>query len=163
MAITLEGVRSVEGVQYSPPIFRDQFTSQLVNYMASYLNIAFAPVIAVKTSKDYNAFRVPNDQYPLLKCYRNRDTAYPNTLFSTTNVTLEHCIVYPKDEDIGAISTLISGVIKEGLIEPQFYDLTGIKIDWSNQVVSDYKIAYNENYEPVINYVSVNFSIFTAP
>jgi hypothetical protein len=160
--INLEGTRTAAGSITLPPPIEDTYLKTLVDYIKSALNYVFDPVVIVKSAADYNVFDVPLQGYPLLKGYRTTDTVLPNTSISITTVALQHCMVYARQSNAGAFSSLIGDIIKLAIIEPNFYADTGIKVDTNTPLTVSYNTTFSENYEPVMNIVTATFNIYTS-
>ena len=160
--INLQGTRTAVGAISMPPPIEDAYIKTLVQYIKAALNYVFDPVIIVKSSADYNIFDMPLQGYPLLKGYRSTDSVLPNTSVSLTTVILQHCMVYARQSNTGAFSTLIGDIIKLAIIEPNFYADTGIKVDTNTPLTINYNTTFSEDYQPVMNIVTATFNIYTS-
>jgi len=141
---------------------KDEYMLYTVQYLANKLNAYFNPFIAVNTFVDYNSYNTATSGYPLLKCYRVQDNFLTNMGVSSTLTNVEYAIILPKQDELGAISSRISSVINMALVDPAFYDTTGIKIDRNNPITTSYRLSLDDEYKALVGYVTVSFNIYTS-
>jgi hypothetical protein len=159
IAIQVDGTRS--GLA-TPLVIVDDYTETLAAYLYRILSKAFEPLIIARSYVSFNDFSQPLSAYPLLKVFRYRDVYQTNSLFASTAIGVQHCMVYPINNDISAYGINVAAVLIQALRLEVVLQATGIQLDTNVPIQVEYDTQLNADYKPVASYTTVTFNIYTS-
>lgn len=160
--IEVQTNRSITGQSAGIPIIDDPYLEPIVKYIYEQLVYAFDPIVIVKSYRSFNSYHDSINNYPLLKGFRQQDSYRSNTPWASTVIAIQHCMVYPVNVDLAKYGTNVGNVIAQCLLMPNFTDITGVQIDTNVPLNIAYNTQLNENYEPVMQFITGTCNIYTS-
>ncbi len=115
---------------------------------------ALAPK-AVIGIRDYDAFNVPNMEFPLLKIYRTQDF-YKQTTVRTSPIVAAYCLILPSQEDLQSSLAWVSKTMSKLLLDslPRFCTFTD-----NREIRVEYRTLLSEIGIPAYAFVRAYFTI----
>ena len=94
---------------------QDPTLNRLVIYVANYLNNSYTERVVVRSTRCYDAFLVPHNEFPLLKIYRISDRHSLNSTLTDSRITVAYCLLNVVLEEIPGIMRWVSVKLGEAL------------------------------------------------
>lgn len=144
--------------------YKDKLTNKIAEYLSNGLNDYLSRYnkinkildnkwdIAVIGWKDYDAFDVGLEQFPLLKVFRISDSFTPRTTKSVTTIRITYCLAYPQLEQLASLMQWAGKTINELLLEAD-KELTIIDPP-GGAYRADYNTFMGQNGQPVYAFLS---------
>lgn len=138
-------------------ILEDKILTELVTYIKDELNRnnPIENTTIVKSTRNYDAFNVPIQDFPLLKIYRQR-TQYLNNNKRISNLQLQYGLVIPDQEKLLPYLNWVDNQINKALSQTVWR--IDIIIDKNNKNC-DYRVLMNELGIPIYSFLRFNFNI----
>ena len=138
-------------------ILEDKVLTKIVTFIKEELNRnnPIDNTIVVKSTRNYDAFNVPIQDFPLLKIYRQR-TNYLNNNKRISSIQLQYGLVLPDQERLVPYLNWVDNQINK--ILSQSIWRIDVFID-KNSKNCDYRVLINELGIPVYSFLRFNFNI----
>lgn len=151
----------VEPIRYNDAdIFVDKTCDTLVNYLKDYINNKSKEqynYTLIKSTRSYDAFNVPNHEYPLLMVFRSSELFEVKKSKKTANLVVRYCLLLPEMEKIMPLCSWIANEIHNAI--NNFYTINRtIQVVPNNSQV-EYKVSDTQSSSFVYNFVNYYFAI----
>lgn len=144
--------------------YQDKLTNRIARYLTDGLNDYLTRYnreakvtgdkwdVAVVAYRDYDAFDVGLEQFPLLKVFRVAESFTPRTTKATTTLRITYCLAYPQLEQLASLMKWAALTINELLLEA---DKSLNIIDPPGGAYrADYNTFMGQNGQPVYAFLS---------
>lgn len=154
-------VNMSETIRYNDAnLFIDNTCDTLVKYLKENINKKSKEkynYILVKSTRSYDAFNVPNQEYPLLMVFRSSELFEVQKSRKTVNLVVRYCLLLPEMEKIMPLCSWVVNEIHNAV--NNFYTVNNsIKIIPNNSQV-EYKVSDTQSSSFIYNFVNYYFSI----
>lgn len=138
-------------------ILEDKILTKIVTFIKEDLNRnnPIENTIIVKSTRNYDAFNIPVQDFPLLKIYRQR-TQYINNNKRLSSLQLQYGLVLPDQEKLVPYLNWVDNQINK--ILSQSIWRINVFIDKNNKSC-DYRVLLNELGIPIYSFLRFNFNI----
>lgn len=141
-------------------LFTDKTCDTLATYLKEKINKKSSKeynYTLVKSTRSYDAFNVPNQEYPLLMVFRSSELFEVNKSKKTTNLVVRYCLLLPEMEKIMPLCSWVANEIHNAI--NRFYTVNScISLVPNNRQV-EYKVSDTQSSSFVYNFMNYYFAI----
>jgi hypothetical protein len=113
-------------------------------------------IIAINSTKTYDAYNIPRHEFPVLKVFRSSDIYRPEVALMTSSIIARYCLTYPDQEKLMPLCTFVSQIIHHCLND--FHTKIGIEV-LKDSRRAEYRVSENEAGQPVFAFLNFYFNI----
>lgn len=136
-----------DGQQVESSYFNDQ--------IALLQNTALPAPQAVMGIRSYDAFNVPNYEFPLLKVYRTSDSYSMGKTIRVSPVVAAYCLILPEQEELQGSMAWVSKTVNKLLLNSQSRFCAIVQEGFR----AEYRTMLNEMVMPVYAFLRMYFTV----